>query len=594
MLSDDRLPAEGASVLTQPLAESWQRSQGYGLTRTDQHIPFIKAGLLEELRSRNDWVPQRVQPLIEQLGAQITRQPAIVVIADADGLVLETRGNTDFLHKASRFALAPGNQWGEAERGTNAIGTALALGAFCEVRGDQHFLNQNAGLNCTAAPIYRPDGRIAGILDLSAPAQRPYRDAQRLIMQAVRHIEHRWVRSAIADRHWTLRLHADARCLGSAQELLLVFHDEVLIAANRLAMMEFRLSSASFGSVEFTQLFPDLLRQPSGAPRQTLAGNQQHYYSLLEAPQRRVSALRSAPPAERHDEQHQKALRILNAGLSLCVTGETGCGKEHFSRRLFQESRWRNGNFVAINCAALPEPLIESELFGYAPGAFTGANPKGYIGKIREADGGVLFLDEIGDMPAGLQTRLLRVLQEKTVTPLGSRSAYPVEFALVCATHHDLHRQVEAGAFREDLLYRIQEYSLRIPPLRERAQLEAFILQLWRELGGERRDIRLLPDALAMLARYPWPGNVRQLLSTLKVLLALADDHAVLTLDDLPQSIAVLAPRQENADTDQGRCRRRSTGRAAISAGRRRRSAFRAARCTASWEGRKRRRNEAA
>lgn len=164
MLPDDRLPTEGASLLTHPLAESWQRSRGYGLTRADQHIPFIKAGLLDELRSRNDWVPQRVQPLIEQLGAQITRQPAIVVIADADGLVLETRGNTDFLHKASRFALAPGNQWGEAERGTNAIGTALALGAFCEVRGDQHYLNQNAGLNCTAAPIYRPDGHIAGIL----------------------------------------------------------------------------------------------------------------------------------------------------------------------------------------------------------------------------------------------------------------------------------------------------------------------------------------------------------------------------------------------------------------------------------------------
>lgn len=550
MLPDDRLPAEGASLLSCPLAESWQRSRGYGLTRTDQHIPFIKAGLLEELRSRNDWVAQRVQPLIEQLGAQITRQPAIVVIADADGLVLETCGNTDFLHKASRFALAPGNLWGEAERGTNAIGTALALGAFCEVRGDQHFLNQNAGLNCTAAPIYRPDGRIAGILDLSAPAQRPYRDAQRLIMQAVRHIEHRWVSSAIADRHWALRLHADAGCLGSAQELLLVFHDDVLVAANRLAMIEFQLSPAAFGALEFAQLFPDLLRQPSGAPRQTLAGNQRHYYSLFEAPQRRVSALRS-PPEERRDEQHRKALRILNAGLSLCVTGETGCGKEHFSRQLFQESRWRNGNFVAINCAALPEPLIESELFGYAPGAFTGANPKGYIGKIREADGGVLFLDEIGDMPAGLQTRLLRVLQEKTVTPLGSRSAYPVDFALVCATHHDLQRQVQAGAFREDLLYRIQEYSLRIPPLRERAQPEAFIWQLWRELGGERRGIRLAPAALAMLARYPWPGNVRQLLSTLKVLLALADDHAVLTPDDLPPSIAVLAPepQSENAGT---------------------------------------------
>ena len=118
-------------------------------------------------------------------------------------------------------------------------------------------------------------------------------------MQAVRHIEHRWVRSAIADRHWTLRLHADAGSLGSAQELLLVFHDEVLVAANRLAMLEFQLLPAAFGSVEFAQLFPDLLRQPSGAPHQTLAGNQRHYYSLLEAPQRRVSALRSvSPPAE--------------------------------------------------------------------------------------------------------------------------------------------------------------------------------------------------------------------------------------------------------------------------------------------------------
>ena len=316
MLPDDRLPTEGASLLTHPLAESWQRSRSYGLARADQHISFIKAGLLEERRSRNDWVPQRVQPLIEQLGAQITRQPAIVVIADADGLVLETRGNTDFLHKASRFALAPGNPWGSGaghQRHRHRAGAGRVLRSArrsalpqpkCRIE-----LHRRADL-----PAGWPHCRDIGSF---RPAQRPYRDAQRLIMQAVRHIEHRWVRSAIADRHWTLRLHADAGSLGSAQELLLVFHDEVLVAANRLAMLEFQLLPAAFGSVEFAQLFPDLLRQPSGAPHQTLAGNQRHYYSLLEAPQRRVSALRSvSPPAERHDEQHQKALRILNAGLS--------------------------------------------------------------------------------------------------------------------------------------------------------------------------------------------------------------------------------------------------------------------------------------
>ena len=240
MLPDDRLPTEGASLLTHPLAESWQRSRSYGLARADQHISFIKAGLLEERRSRNDWVPQRVQPLIEQLGAQITRQPAIVVIADADGLVLETRGNTDFLHKASRFALAPGNPWGSGaghQRHRHRAGAGRVLRSArrsalpqpkCRIE-----LHRRADL-----PAGWPHCRDIGSF---RPAQRPYRDAQRLIMQAVRHIEHRWVRSAIADRHWTLRLHADAGSLGSAQELLLVFHDEVLVAANRLAMLEFQL-----------------------------------------------------------------------------------------------------------------------------------------------------------------------------------------------------------------------------------------------------------------------------------------------------------------------------------------------------------------
>jgi transcriptional regulator with PAS, ATPase and Fis domain len=129
----------------------------------------------------------------------------------------------------------------------------------------------------------------------------------------------------------------------------------------------------------------------------------------------------------------EKLLRLLNAGIGLCIEGETGCGKEYVSRTLHRHSRWSGGKFVAINCAALPESLIESELFGYQPGAFTGANKNGYIGKIREADGGVLFLDEIGDMPLTLQTRLLRILQEK-VTPLGANQSASVNFAVICAT----------------------------------------------------------------------------------------------------------------------------------------------------------------
>ncbi len=524
-----------------PLSESWLRSRHYGLDRTDDLAPFVRPALLNEVRGQNGWVAQLARPLIERLGGEINRQPSIVVVSDAKGLVLETCGNSHFLRKASRISLAPGNLWGEQARGTNAIGTALALGGLCEVNGDEHFLNQNAGLYCSAAPIYRPDGLIAGVLDISTPAQRPFGDARSLILQAVRHIEHQWVMGCVTSQHWTLRLHSDARVLGSAHELILVFRDEILTAANRLAMQEFNLTAASFGTLDFATLFPEMQRQTLNAPRQTLAVNNRHYYSLLQMPERHSQVVRPRElPFDRDGADRQKALRILNAGLALCISGETGCGKEYFSQRLFEESHRRQGNFVAINCAALPENLIESELFGYAPGAFTGANPKGYLGKIREADGGVLFLDEIGDMPLSLQTRLLRVLQEKTVTPLGSRLSYAVDFSLICATHQDLAQQVAAGAFREDLMYRIQEFNLRILPLRQRAHVDRFILNLWRELGAESRSIRLAPETVAVLARYPWPGNVRQLLSTLKVLLALADDGELITPDALPEQFGVL------------------------------------------------------
>ncbi|CAI0849632.1 Acetoin catabolism regulatory protein [Serratia quinivorans] len=524
-----------------PLSESWLRSRHYGLDRTDDLVPFVRPALLNEVRGQNGWVAQLARPLIERLGGEINRQPSIVVVSDAKGLVLETCGNSHFLRKASRISLAPGNLWGEQARGTNAIGTALALGGLCEVNGDEHFLNQNAGLYCSAAPVYRPDGLIAGVLDISTPAQRPFDDARSLILQAVRHIEHQWVMGCVTPQHWTLRLHSDARVLGSAHELILVFRDEILTAANRLAMQEFNLSAASFGTLDFATLFPEMQRQTLNAPRQTLAVNNRHYYSLLQMPERHSQVVRPRElPFDRDGADRQKALRILNAGLALCISGETGCGKEYFSQRLFEESHRRQGNFVAINCAALPENLIESELFGYAPGAFTGANPKGYLGKIREADGGVLFLDEIGDMPLSLQTRLLRVLQEKTVTPLGSRLSYAVDFSLICATHQDLAQQVAAGAFREDLMYRIQEFNLRILPLRQRAHVDRFILNLWRELGAESRSIRLAPETVAVLARYPWPGNVRQLLSTLKVLLALADDGELITPDALPEQFCVL------------------------------------------------------
>ncbi len=232
-----------------------------------------------------------------------------------------------------------------------------------------------------------------------------------------------------------------------------------------------------------------------------------------------------------------QSLAAINAGMAILLQGETGAGKEIFARHLHVLSRWRQGPFVAINCAALPESLVEAELFGYETGAFTGARREGSRGRLREAHGGLLFLDEIGDMPIMLQTRLLRALQEREVQPLGSDKRIAVDFGLVSATNHDLPVMVESASFRADLFYRLQDFSVHLPPLRERSSLRDFLYQEFLRLGGSDRSMTLSDSALDCLQAYQWPGNYRQLHSLLRQLVFLRPEGSHITTDDLPAQL---------------------------------------------------------
>ena len=217
--------------------------------------------------------------------------------------------------------------------------------------------------------------------------------------------------------------------------------------------------------------------------------------------------------------------------------GESGVGKELFARAVHECSPQREGPFVAINCAALPENLIEAELFGYVPGAFTGARKEGSAGRLREAAGGTLFLDEIGDMPLTMQTRLLRVLQERQVTPLGGGQPVKVDFALICATHHDLLAASDAGRFRSDLYYRINGLTVTLPALRERSDFPALCEKLLDELfpGG---GLHLAPTLLPQLQAWRWPGNLRQLASVLRTAVAMLDaDERCIDRQHLPDDL---------------------------------------------------------
>ena len=355
-----------------------------------------------------------------------------------------------------------------------------------------------------------------------------------------------------------LRFHARPDLLGTHREGLIAVRDGRVIGANRAALQLLEVRHERLLGLDIDDVLRGL---PSSQGHAVQSRDEQgRSFSAAWTQSRTPSPLRrtadegpsAGSPALRGPRGQGlvedavvtaailRAARVVNAGMNVLVQGETGCGKEIFARQLHAASARARGPFIAVNCAALPETLIEAELFGYEDGAFTGASRKGRKGRIREADGGVLFLDEIGDMPLSLQARLLRVLQEHEVQPLGAASAVPVDFSLVCATHQPLQQMVEQGAFRADLYWRLQDHVVGLAPLRERPErLELINRLIQSELGD--RGLVLTPEARTALHMHAWPGNWRQLHATLRTLAALAEPGVPVQRADLPAELRVPA-----------------------------------------------------
>jgi transcriptional regulator of acetoin/glycerol metabolism len=522
------------------ISRSWQRSRP-----VDHHVidpePMALA-LLSERREQAMRLLNCAQPELDGLAEHAVGNGCVVILSDASGLILEEVGSADFLPKAERIALQPGVEWSEHNRGTNAIGTALAEREALMVLGGEHYLAQNGALGCAAAPIFTGRGELAGALDISGETVRVNTHALGLVRMAAQQVEHRMM-LAEASGH-VLRFHARPALIGTAREGLMVIEGGRIVAANRVALELFSRSWDGLIDLDAEAfLGANWPRMEHRRNLLTLPGGRQIAMVMERSstPDTARTATRHATSspgmtAETDDIQPllHKAVRVLNEGVSVLVNGETGSGKEVFSRRLHAASRRSAGPFVAVDCASLPETLIESELFGYEEGAFTGAKRKGMAGRIREAHGGVLFLDEIAEIPLALQTRLLRVLEERVVTPLGGGQGVAVDFDLVCATHGHLPALVEAGRFRADLMYRVAGFTVALPPLHQRGDRHALISRLFLEAGGAAKHLRLESDALEALAAYRWPGNVRELRSTLRAVVALADAGDSVTAAMLP------------------------------------------------------------
>jgi transcriptional regulator of acetoin/glycerol metabolism len=543
-------------LVSNMILASWQRCAALGLTAEARPVVEpVAASALHELHDRYEPLRRLCRPELEALHADARATGAIAILTGPDGFVLDAVGHAAFLDKAARVALRPGVPWREDDTGTNAIGTALVERRPVEVRGGEHFFEPHRILSCSAAPILDPYGRLAGVLDLSGAASVHHVHALGMVRLAVDQIEHRLFDHVCTGRD-VIRVHRDAALLGTVREGLLVFEGHMLIAANRHALELLGLGWDEFGRRRYDEIFSGAL-PPVGRSSMLRDHLGTNLHARRETKSTSISVMRKSEAAAHVrparaprpyfdaalETQLQRATRLLDADIPILLLGETGTGKEVFARELHRRSARANEAFVAVNCAALPESLIESELFGYVTGAFTGARREGAPGLLRQAHGGVLFLDEIGDMPLTLQSRLLRVIQEREVTPLGGGRTVPIDFCLIAATHRDLQSAIDAKTFRSDLYYRIAQNTFGMPRLCERTDRAELIASLWSSLGASAAGMRLSPAALDLLAACPWPGNFRQLVGVLRTLIALGDRQSTIGVDMLPDCVRASVPQ---------------------------------------------------
>lgn len=564
-------------TLREPIRASWQRSIDYGLQPSDDLAGLNKDNLgADDLYESNRMLLDCAEPALQHLTDRFGyyENDSLLIMVNAQATILAIDGGSCIRQKL--HFLTPGMCWSEEKQGTNALGTVLAEGRPTMIGYGEHFLDRLSVLSCAAVPIRNPHGKLEGVLDLTR--QGPTLQAQDsllLLDMTASQIESRLFITSY-EHQYVVAFHPSCQYLDSAWQGLLALDSEgKILAVNERGCKFFGLERAQLVEQLGESLIRgwrecfEQLRNGIGGRLQTLRGDffyktlhmQEPILVSLNRPSKRksnqVSSLESLAGSSnpRYLRELKMAVRGIQHDLPILLLGETGSGKELVARALHQNSQRSDKPFVAVNCAAIPEGLIESELFGYRDGAFTGARRGGQMGLLQQAHGGTLFLDEVGDMPLALQARLLRVLQERKVSPLGAGTEQELDIYLICATHRNVKLLVTEGAFREDLYYRINGMSVKLPSLRERKDLPELCSILLKRLGDSQ--VMLADELLQLFQDYHWPGNIRQLEMILRTLLAMRlPEDSVLGLMHLPVStlqklVAEKAALQSNNIHDQ-------------------------------------------
>jgi PAS domain S-box-containing protein len=571
---------------------SWHRCRSAGVN------PYQKAVLRvisrEELQRRlhdNGELVSIARPIMDELHAFVRGSGFMVALADKDGILLEVIGDPDVISSAARGNFVPGADWSEGSAGTNAVGTCLIEEKPLQVYAYEHFCICSHKWTCSAAPIRDPSGKIIGVLDMTGTRERVHPHTLGMVVAAANAISAQmrlrtaWQSCELSNAH-------KAAIIESIDEGIIAAdsHGVITLVSNRAAtllgcqpqtLIGKAADLALAGIPRLAQLFAGRKQETDCEVSRTSAGGTSVRFivttrsvvlpggkyggmvaRLSESARARRLATQMAgafakfrfedivgeDPAMKH--AIGRAMLAAEGDATVLILGESGTGKELVAQAVHNASARRSGPFVAINCGAIPRELVASELFGYEEGAFTGARRGGNPGKFELADGGTIFLDEVGEMPLEMQPTLLRVLEERRVSRIGGSPVVPVDVRVIAATSKDLAAEARKGRFRADLFYRLNVLPIHLPPLRERKRdIPLLAMHFAKRMATKygRRVPTFDSQALEVLQSYSWPGNVRELQNVIERIVAFSDAELI-TVDMLPAEIRGQGEMRRRAD----------------------------------------------
>lgn len=552
---------------------SWQRSQGHKISVQSVAAPILADGEFHRCRQDHAKLLHAARPAMEQGRELLAQSNAMVLLTDPTGTILQAVGDARTIAYGEDISLQEGGRWNESEIGTNAIGTAIEVGAPTQIHAFEHFCSDIQKWTCAAAPLRDPiHNDIIGVIDISGPAETFNPQSLAHAVAISHRIEGRLLRDLQCERERILRSYLEAHASWSTDEAVVFGRSGAIIHTTKYAyrfvqerhpgtitdgrFVPLNRLSPPLWRARLEALFPEadlkfvtendeiiggiIILGPSGRRRRSVAGDKS-----LSVKASGFEAIVGESKAIR--EACEEARAIASCGQPILIQGETGVGKELFARAIFSESRL-TGDFVPVNCGGLSRDLISSELFGYAKGAFTGADSAGRIGKFEAASGGMLCLDEIGELPIEFQPYFLRVLEDGVVYKVGSHKGKSVNVHLVSMTNRDLRDGIQAGKFRRDLYHRIAMFNLTVPPLRERGDDVVLLTLSFVKLAAcqaRKPAPAISNEALDCLTNYRWPGNVRELRNTIQAIVFRCRGNT-LELDDIPLEIRKAAADPEN------------------------------------------------